>query len=86
MITWFQVATVGLSVTIPLAMMSDYLLFGDAPSSMAFAGASLVLVGFFFVIYHTKEESPVDEAILRENSDSSDEFDSCRISTMVEKA
>lgn len=81
----WQVATVGLSITIPLAMMSDYLLFNDIPSSMSFTGASLVLLGFFFVVYHSNDEQSVDELLVKQ-SNSSDDLDPCRISTMVEKA
>lgn len=77
-----QVATVGLSITIPLAMVSDYLLFNDIPSAVSFTGASLVLMGFLFVIYHKKEED-TSSAELQGCPDSADDFDACKISTMV---
>jgi drug/metabolite transporter (DMT)-like permease len=55
-----QVATVGLSITIPLAMLSDFLIFGAVPSGMAFGGAAMVLVGFFCVTYKQENSSTND--------------------------
>ena len=75
------VATVGLSITIPLAMLSDYIIFADVPSSLAFTGASLVIVGFFFVIYHPKEGAEPTAALEDINSVSAADFESCPISS-----
>lgn len=47
----------GLSITIPLAMLSDFLIFGSVPSGMAFGGAALVLLGFVCVAYR-QENNP----------------------------
>jgi drug/metabolite transporter (DMT)-like permease len=44
------VATVGLSTTIPLAMLSDFIFFHDIPSAMVFGGSALVIVGFLVII------------------------------------
>lgn len=47
------VATIGMSITIPLAMISDSLLAGTAapsgPDAVAVVGAALVMVGFCLV-------------------------------------
>lgn len=43
------VATIGMSVTIPLAMASDFLLGKQAPTPVSLGGASLVVVGFVLV-------------------------------------
>eukprot|EP01038_Epipyxis_sp_PR26KG_P008033 gene8033-10886_t len=43
------VATIGMSITIPLAMTSDFILNGFVPNSLSIMGAILVLIGFLFV-------------------------------------
>jgi drug/metabolite transporter (DMT)-like permease len=43
------VATIGMSITIPLAMISDFLINDKSPSGVSFFGAFLVVVGFFLV-------------------------------------
>lgn len=43
------VATIGMSITIPLAMISDYLLGNGAPTPISLFGAFLVVVGFLMV-------------------------------------
>lgn len=43
------VATIGLSITIPLAMISDYFLWHAAPTFLSGVGAFLVVVGFVLV-------------------------------------
>lgn len=43
------VATVGLSVAIPIAMLADFLFQGDAPTVLSAGGACLVVVGFCLV-------------------------------------
>lgn len=55
------VATVGLSITIPLAMVSDFLIFSDVPSAKSFSGASLVILGFFLVIWQSKDAPDTTE-------------------------
>ncbi len=43
------VATVGLSITIPLAIVTDFLVIGIVPSFIVILGALLVVTGFLFV-------------------------------------
>ena len=43
------VATIGMSVTIPLAMLSDFALWNAVPTWLSSLGAFLVLVGFVLV-------------------------------------
>lgn len=43
------VATVGLSITIPFAILSDYIVYGITPSGLAIGGAFLVTLGFVAV-------------------------------------
>ncbi len=43
------VATIGMSITIPLAMTSDYLLGKAVPTGVSLLGAFLVVVGFLLV-------------------------------------
>ena len=43
------VATVGLSITIPFAILSDYIVYGIIPSGLAIGGAFLVTLGFVAV-------------------------------------
>lgn len=43
------VATVGLSITIPFAILSDYIVYGIVPSGLAVGGAFLVTLGFVAV-------------------------------------
>lgn len=43
------VATIGMSITIPLAMTSDYLLGKGSPTGVSLLGAFLVVVGFLLV-------------------------------------
>lgn len=48
-LTSSTVATVGLSITIPLAMVSDLLVHNEAPTGLSGVGAALVIVGFCLV-------------------------------------
>jgi hypothetical protein len=48
-LTSSTVATVGLSITIPLAMVSDLLVHGNPPTALSAGGAVLVIVGFCLV-------------------------------------
>jgi solute carrier family 35 protein F5 len=43
------VATIGVSITIPLALVSDFLLHGAAPTALSGTGAFLVICGFTLV-------------------------------------
>ena len=58
-----QVATVGLSITIPLAMISDFILFGDVPTGLSFGGAAMVIVGFLFVVWSQDTAFSADEVL-----------------------
>eukprot|EP00903_Cladosiphon_okamuranus_P019969 g18350.t1 len=49
LLTTPTVATVGCSLTIPIAFASDFLLHGMVPNTLAVVGASLVVGGFYFV-------------------------------------
>ena len=42
-------ATVGLSITIPFALVSDFIFFGKVPTAMSVGGALLVIGGFVTV-------------------------------------
>jgi hypothetical protein len=64
-------------------MVSDYLIFSAVPSAISFAGASLVIFGFFLVVWQRSDENrevqlltrpEIDEQIkvLLSNSDHSD--------------
>jgi hypothetical protein len=48
-LTSSTVASVGLSITIPLAMVSDLLVHGNAPTALSAGGAVLVIIGFCLV-------------------------------------
>lgn len=43
------VATIGVTITIPLALISDFLLHGASPTALSGTGAFLVLCGFTLV-------------------------------------
>eukprot|EP00603_Paraphysomonas_imperforata_P011694 CAMPEP_0114461398 /NCGR_PEP_ID=MMETSP0104-20121206/6254_1 /TAXON_ID=37642 ORGANISM="Paraphysomonas imperforata, Strain PA2" /NCGR_SAMPLE_ID=MMETSP0104 /ASSEMBLY_ACC=CAM_ASM_000202 /LENGTH=451 /DNA_ID=CAMNT_0001634167 /DNA_START=49 /DNA_END=1404 /DNA_ORIENTATION=+ len=43
------IATVGLSITIPLAILSDFVFFGTIPTVFSGSGAVLVIVGFVII-------------------------------------
>lgn len=43
------VATIGMSVTIPIALVTDYLVYGISPQGVSIFGALLVVVGFVLV-------------------------------------
>ncbi len=43
------IATIGMSITIPLALITDFLIFHDVPSGLSIGGALLVVVGFVLV-------------------------------------
>ncbi|CAM9941352.1 unnamed protein product [Ascophyllum nodosum] len=49
LLTTATVATVGCSMTIPIAFASDFVLHGKVPDPIAVVGAFLLVVGFFFV-------------------------------------
>ena len=44
-----SIATIGMSITIPFAMLSDWLLGINVPGSIEILGAFFVLIGFIFV-------------------------------------
>jgi solute carrier family 35 protein F5 len=48
-LTSSTVATVGLSITIPLAMVSDFVVHGNPPTALSAGGAVLVIIGFCLV-------------------------------------
>lgn len=48
-LTSSTVATVGLSITIPLAMISDFIVQNQAPTGLSASGAVLVIIGFCLV-------------------------------------
>lgn len=48
-LTSSTVATVGLSITIPLAMISDFFVQAKAPTVLSSLGATLVIIGFCLV-------------------------------------
>jgi hypothetical protein len=54
------VATIGMSITIPLAMASDAILNGGQPDLTAIAGALLVLVGFCMVNIDRSSQTEVE--------------------------
>ena len=56
-LTSSTVATVGLSITIPLAMISDFLVQGEAPTGLSASGAILVIIGFCLVNVSKEVES-----------------------------
>jgi drug/metabolite transporter (DMT)-like permease len=43
------IATVGLSITIPLAILSDFVFFGTLPTLLSSSGALLVIIGFIVI-------------------------------------
>lgn len=43
------IATIGVAITIPLAMVSDLLIHGTAPTYLSGSGAFLVILGFVLV-------------------------------------
>lgn len=49
LLTTPTVATVGCSLTIPIAFGSDFVLHGKVPNALAILGALLVVGGFYFV-------------------------------------
>jgi len=53
-LTSATVATVGMSLTIPIAFSSDYLLWGIVPNFQSVLGASGVLLAFFLVNYSNR--------------------------------
>lgn len=60
MLTSPTVATIGMSITIPLAMMSDALLKGARPDPTAIIGAMLVLIGFTMVNISREAQADID--------------------------
>jgi drug/metabolite transporter (DMT)-like permease len=68
------IATVGLSITIPLAILSDSLFFSIDPTWMSLGGGFLVIVGFICVsaedsiksylaqILHAKDPSSISSS------------------------
>ncbi len=55
------VATIGMSITIPLAMASDAILNGGRPDLTAIAGALLVLLGFCMVNIDRSSQAELEE-------------------------
>jgi hypothetical protein len=53
------VATIGVSITIPLAMISDFIIHGRAPTATSGFGAFLVVVGFVLVNITLEYETEV---------------------------
>ena len=63
MLTSPTVATVGLGLTIPLAMMSDALLEKEFPTWMESTGAIFVLIGFFVVSINGNESGRIESSL-----------------------
>lgn len=55
------VATIGMSITIPLAMASDAILNGGRPDWTAIAGALLVLLGFCMVNIDRSSQAELED-------------------------
>jgi solute carrier family 35 protein F5 len=49
LLTSSTVATVGLSITIPIAMVADFVVKNESPTVLSATGAGLVVVGFCLV-------------------------------------
>jgi solute carrier family 35 protein F5 len=43
------VATIGMSITIPLALITDFLIYHEVPTGVSIGGALLVIIGFVLV-------------------------------------
>lgn len=62
------VATVGLSITIPMALLTDFWLHGTIPSLFAVIGSLLVIVGFCVINYASEgEASEADTTVTNNN-------------------
>ena len=57
-LTSSTVATVGLSITIPMAMVADFLVHSQSPTGLSSGGAILVVIGFCLV--NISKETEVD--------------------------
>lgn len=64
------VVTVGLSLTIPLALFGQILLQQKSPKLLYWVGAALVLIAFFFI---NKESETLDATVETERSSAEDE-------------
>ena len=49
MLTSPSIATLGMSVTVPLALLTDFVLHGDSPTAASGCGGVLVMIGFAMV-------------------------------------
>lgn len=77
LLTTPTVATVGYSLTIPFAFLSDFLLHGEEPNALAVLGAFLVVSGFVVV----SRGGPTSERRPNETGESAsrrDGFTRCR--------
>lgn len=64
------VVTVGLSLTIPLALFGQILLQQKSPKALYWVGAALVLIAFFFI---NKESEALDATVETERDSAEDE-------------
>jgi len=62
-LTSSTVATVGLSIAIPLAMVADFLVHGRAPTGLSSGGAVLVIIGFCLVNISRETESELFRSV-----------------------
>lgn len=60
LLTTPTVATVGCSLTIPMAFAADFLIHGKVPNTPAVLGALMVLAGFLFVSGRQSDGGRVD--------------------------
>ena len=63
MLTSPTVATVGMSITIPLAILSDLLLHAIIPNAVAVIGSILVIGGFSWLSYCSELEEEERQGI-----------------------
>lgn len=64
------VVTVGLSLTIPLALFGQILFQQKSPKALYWVGAALVLIAFFFI---NKESEALDATVETERDSAEDE-------------
>lgn len=57
------VVTVGLSTTIPLSLIGQFLLHSQTVSALYWFGAGIVVLSFVFINHESKEESITDHSI-----------------------
>jgi solute carrier family 35, member F5 len=79
------IATVGLSITIPLAILSDYLFFSIDPTWMSLGGGFLVIVGFVCVSAEDTIRSQLDQILQKDSSSSPSPFPASVGTTLASK-